>query len=164
MAYTSPTKVAQIVEQKQQGWSHQDIAKSIHIHHTTISRILNWFEKSHNYYHINPKTGHPHKMDLHESHIATWMIAQIEAANATEVQKKAFPTVSIRTVQRHPKEQGLQYHIRKSKPYLSKVNKEKWRLWAMQHIKWTVDDWKRVIFSDKSIHVIQVRWMSILLY
>jgi Homeodomain-like domain len=84
MAYISPTKVAWIVEQKQQGWSHQDIAKSIHIHRTTISRILNWFEKSHDYYHINPKTGHPCKMDLRESHIATQIIAWVEAANAIE--------------------------------------------------------------------------------
>jgi transposase len=128
MAYTSPTKVAQIVERKQQGWSHQDIAKSIHIHHTTVSCILNRFEKSCDYYHINLKTGCPHKMDLHESHIATRMITRVEAANATEVQKKAFPTVSIHIVQRCLKEQGLQCCVQKSKPYLSKVNKEKWRL------------------------------------
>jgi hypothetical protein len=98
MAYTSPTKVAWIVEHKQQGWSHQDIAKSIHIHCTTISCILNWFKKSHDYYYINPKTGRPCKMDLCESHIATQMIAWVEAANTIEVQKKAFPTVSIHIV------------------------------------------------------------------
>jgi hypothetical protein len=89
-------------------------------------------------------------MDLHESHIATWMITWVEAANATEVQKKAFPMVSIHTVQRRLMEQRLQCHVQKSKPYLSKVNKEKQRLWAIQHIKWTIDNWKRVIFSDKS--------------
>jgi Transposase len=101
----------------------------------SLSHILNRFEKSCDYYHINPKTGHPCKMDLHKSCIATRMITWVEAANATEVQKKAFPTVSIHTVQRCLKEQGLQYHVWKSKPYLSKVNKEKRRLWAMQHIK-----------------------------
>jgi len=30
------------------------------------------------------------------------------------------------------------------------VHKQKWQLWAMQHIGWTVKDWKRVIFSDES--------------
>jgi hypothetical protein len=47
------------------------IIKSIHIYHTTVSHILNWFEKFHDYYHINPKTGYPCKIDLCESYIAT---------------------------------------------------------------------------------------------
>jgi hypothetical protein len=60
---------------------------------TTISLILNQFEKSCDYYHINPKKGCPCKMDLCESCIATRMIAWVEAVNTTEVQKKAFPMV-----------------------------------------------------------------------
>ena len=64
--------------------------------------------------------------------------------------KKAFPEVSTRTVQRHLKEQGLLCHVWKSKPYLMEVHKQKQWLWAMQHIGWTVEDWKWVIFSDES--------------
>jgi hypothetical protein len=69
-------------------------------------------------------------MDLRESQIAAQMLAKVEAANATEVQKRAFSEVCARTIRRCLKEQGL--------------------LWAMQHVEWTVDDWKRVIFSDES--------------
>jgi len=93
-------------------------------------------------------------MDLCESQIAAQMIVKVEAANAVEVQKRAFPEVSARTVQRCFKEQGLLCHIQKSKPYLMEVHKQKWQLWAMQHIEWTVEDWKRVIF------LIQVGWAS----
>jgi hypothetical protein len=89
-------------------------------------------------------------MDIRDSRIAAWMIAKVEAANAVEIQKKAFPEVSTRTVQRCLKEQGLLCHVWKSKPYLMDVHKQKRRLWAMQHIGWTVEDWKRVVFSDES--------------
>jgi transposase len=78
------------------------------------------------------------------------MLSQVEAANATEVQKKAFPKVSARTIRRCLKEQGLLCRVQRSEPYISPANKEKRRLWAMQHVMWTVEDWRRVIFSDES--------------
>jgi IS30 family transposase len=91
MVYTSPMKVAHIVEQNRQGLPPSEIAQSIGAHHTTVTRILKRFKKLGDYYHVNPKTGHPHKMDTHESWIAAWMIAKVEAANAVEIQKNSLP-------------------------------------------------------------------------
>jgi len=92
-------KVARIVEWNRHGLPLQEIAQSIGIHCTTVTCILKRFEKLGDFYHINPQTGQPCKMDLHESWIAAWMIAKVEAANAVEVQKRAFPEVSARTVE-----------------------------------------------------------------
>src|SRR6266576_6937783 len=94
MVYTSPSKVSRIVDHQRQGQSHNEIAKSIGIHHTTVSQILKQFEKSGDNYHINPKTGRPRKMEIHECRIAAQMLSRVEAANAAKVQKKAFPDVS----------------------------------------------------------------------
>jgi len=88
MVYTLPTEVTCIVKQNKHGLPPQEIAQSIGIHHTTITHILKQFEKLGDYYHKNPKTGQPCKMDLCESWIATWMITKVEAANAVEVQKR----------------------------------------------------------------------------
>ncbi len=82
--------------------------------------------------------------------MAARMLSQVEAANVTEVQKKAFPKVSACMICRHLKEQGLLCRVQRSKPYISPANKEKRRLWAMQHAGWTVEDWRRVIFLDES--------------
>ena len=89
-------------------------------------------------------------MEIQECWITAWMLSQVEATNATEVQKKSFPNVSAHTICRCLKEQRLLCHVQRSKPYISPANKEKRRLWAMQHARWTVEDWKRVAFSDKS--------------
>jgi hypothetical protein len=50
MAYTSPTKVAQVVEWNRQGVPPHKISKSIGIHRTAVTRILKQFEKSGDYY------------------------------------------------------------------------------------------------------------------
>jgi len=94
------------------------------------------------------------------------MLARGEAANVTEVQKKAFPDVCPKTIGRHLKENGLVCQVQKSKPYLTLANKEKRRLWAKQHASWTVEDWKQVIFSDESKYMLfksdgrQYCWMK----
>jgi uncharacterized protein YerC len=56
-------KVARIVTWDKQGIPHQDIANDIGIHRTTIARILACFEKSADFYHVNPKTGRPRKFE-----------------------------------------------------------------------------------------------------
>jgi len=104
MVYTSPSKVSRIVDRQRQGQSHNEIAKSIGIHRTTVFWILKWFKKSGNNYHINPKTGHPYKMEIRECQIAAQMLSRVEAANAAEVQKKAFPDVSTCLIHRRLKE------------------------------------------------------------
>ena len=129
---------------------NEEIAQRIGIHHTTVAHILKRFEKSEDPYYVNPKTGRPHKMDIREIRVAARMLAKTEAANATEVVKKAFPEVSRHTLSQRLKEYGLVCHVRKSQPYISPANREKRRLWALAHVSWTIEDWKRVGFTDKS--------------
>lgn len=150
MVYTSPTKVARIVTWDKQGKPHQDIAKDIGIHRTTVTRILAHFEKSADFYHVNPKTGRPRKFEEREARVAARMLARGAAKNVTEVQKEMFPDVSAQVIRRRLKEAGLVCWVRKEKPFISPANKEKRRLWALAHESWTVEDWKNVIFSDES--------------
>jgi hypothetical protein len=89
-------KVAHIVKWDKQGMCHKDIASTIHTYQTTVTHILKWFKKSGDYYHINPKIGHPHKMDLCDSWIATQMIARVEAANTTKVPSHRCPSKQSR--------------------------------------------------------------------
>jgi len=150
MVYTSPTKVARIVTWDKQGKPRQDIAKDIGIHRTTVTRILARFEKSADFYHVNPKTGRPRKFEEREARVAARMLARGAAKNVTEVQKEMFPDVSAQVIRRRLKEAGLVCRVRKEKPFISPANKEKRRLWALAHESWTVEDWKNVIFSDES--------------
>ncbi|KAI1000163.1 hypothetical protein K3495_g8035 [Podosphaera aphanis] len=48
------------------------------------------------------------------------------------------------------REQGLRAIRRVKKPMLSKAHKRARLLWALEHESWTMEDWKRVIWSDET--------------
>jgi len=150
MVYTTPTKVAKIVSWKAEGHNDSEISRRARVHRKTVSSVLKRYEKSHDPYFVNKKTGRPRKMDIRETRLAARMLAKTEAANATEVQKKALKHVSPRTVNRHLREAGLVCQVRKAKPYLSVTYKSKRLAWAKTHCNWTIEDWQCVVFSDES--------------
>lgn len=58
--------------------------------------------------------------------------------------------MSRRTVQRRLNEQNLFGRIAAHKPFVSAKNKKARLQFAKTHLKWTVDDWKKVLWSDES--------------
>ena len=154
MVYTLPTKKCCIVKWNKHGIEHKDIAEKLKIHRTTVCRVLKRYINFPDYYHIQPKTGRPRIMDDREIRIAGRMIAKNEVQNATELQKKAFKDVSTQTLQHRLKKQGFVCRVKKKKPFLDLKSKEARQKWAMAHVNWTVEDWKRVIFSDESKYML----------
>ena len=39
----------------------------------------------------------------------------------------------------------------KRKPYVNRVHKRRWLLWARRHLGWTITQWKRVLWSVESV-------------
>ena len=78
------------------------------------------------------------------------MLASTNAADATDVQRKAFPNVSAETVCRHLAASGLKAYVRRRKPLLTKTHTKKHKKWAELHLNWTAEQWSQVIFSDES--------------
>jgi hypothetical protein len=78
------------------------------------------------------------------------MLATTQATNATEIIKKANLSVSCHTLAQCLKEQGLVCRVWRKQLYISQKNQKARRDWALQHVSWMVDDWKKVIFSDES--------------
>jgi hypothetical protein len=74
--------------------------------------------------------------------------------NATEVQKALAESigvaVSAATVRRALKEAGLVSFVKPKKPLLSAKNVKARLAFAKSHLGWTLDDWKRVIWSDET--------------
>lgn len=95
MVYTSLTKKCRIIEWNKRGMEHNDIAKKLKIHRTTVLRTIKRFIDYPDYYHVMPKTGRPRIFDDRKAHVAALMIAREEAGNAVEVQKKAFQEVEL---------------------------------------------------------------------
>ncbi|KAG1167121.1 hypothetical protein G6F46_012603 [Rhizopus delemar] len=47
-------------------------------------------------------------------------------------------------------ELGFKATLKKSKPFLSDQHQKNRLKWCKKHQNWTVDDWKKVIFSDET--------------
>ena len=58
--------------------------------------------------------------------------------------------VSNRTVRRRLVKAGLRARIARKKPFLNVVQRQKRVAWAKEHVTWTQEDWKKVIFSDET--------------
>lgn len=140
MVYTSLSKVAWIVKLKNIGQSDYEIACRFNLHHTTIPHLIKQFSESGDPYFQKHKPGHPRKLQECDARHAAILLARTEAANVTELTKKAFPHVSRITVSQALHEYRLVSCVHRSQP----------KAWAAAHAGWTVKDWKQVIFSDES--------------
>jgi hypothetical protein len=58
--------------------------------------------------------------------------------------------ISYQSVLNNLRRVGLHPYKKLKKPFLSKKHQEKRYHWAKTYVNWTVDDWKRVVFSDET--------------
>ena len=59
-------------------------------------------------------------------------------------------TISPQTTCRALKKFGMKAVMKKKKPLIEKRHKKDRLNWAIEHKDWTVDDWRRVIWSDET--------------
>src|SRR5258708_5707805 len=45
---------------------------------------------------------------------------------------------------------GISSHIAAKKPFITVAQRKKRMQWARDHVKWTIEDWKTVIWTDES--------------
>ncbi|KAG1606651.1 hypothetical protein G6F46_012858 [Rhizopus delemar] len=69
---------------------------------------------------------------------------------AKELEKDTGRKVSAETVCRTLRKTGLGAIEKPKKPLLSAKNIRKRLSWCMAHKDWTIDDWKRVVWSDET--------------
>ena len=58
--------------------------------------------------------------------------------------------VCSKTIQRRLKEKGLIWKKKCKKPYVSEKNRKARLAFAREHVGWSLDQWKRVVWSDES--------------
>lgn len=81
-------------------------------------------------------------------------IARLSKGNplltAPEIRYKLNLEVSTRTVQRRLVEAGLHGRRQAEKPYISSKARKTRLCWAKEHLNWSQEDWKKVLYSDEA--------------
>lgn len=129
--------------------STREIQAITGIHYSTISRI-----RSKLCSHLSKSVGgRPTKLSSTTLRYATRLISSGKADTAVDVAKTLQNTleesVSPQTVRRGLKKIGLKAVVKSKRPFLSKRHRRERLDFAISHQYWTVEDWKRVVWSDE---------------
>ena len=132
------------------GHSAHSIASTTGIHASTISRL---HSKEHS--ELQKSIGrHPSKLSPVNVCHAVHLITTRRAENAVQVTKTLRNVInqslSLSTVCLHLKKTGMKAVVKKKRPLLSVKHCKSCLDFAHAHKDWTVEDWKRVIWSNET--------------
>lgn len=134
-----------------QGQSAREVADTLGIGITTAIRIRKDNEKSI----PPPKMGRRNKIPLKTR---VFLGRQMNTGHLTSlydaqkfIQETDGVHVHVETVRRNLRRQNIRAYVQQKRPGLKREHVQERLAFARRHIKWTVNDWKRVMFSDESI-------------
>lgn len=144
---------AQIVAYHKIGKSNREIAKLLKLPRRTVDYNVQKYESSGSVSNKKrtgrPKTTTPAE-DLRIIITSKRDRRKTAPEIAAEVNVSRQKPVSVTTVKRRLRQAGLYGRIAMRKPLLRKGNKVKRLTWAREHKDWTVEDWKKVLWTDES--------------
>ena len=132
------------------GQSARSIASTTGVNVSTISRL-----RSKEHSELQKSTGgHPSKLSPTSTCHAVHLITSQKAENAVQVTKTLrniiHQPLPPSTVHLHLKKTGMKAVVKSKHPFLSARHHKAHLDFAYAHKDWTVDDWKRVIWSDET--------------
>lgn len=151
MKHISPSTKANIVSLLlHSDKSFAQIAASVGVGKTTVARVAKEVVPDKE----NLSGGRPKKLSATDEHAIVSQITTGRAENAVEVTQNInsiiSEPVSTQTVRNVLKKSGMKACVKKKKPLLTTCQKKLRLEFALKHKEWTVEDWKRVIWSDES--------------
>ena len=132
------------------GHSARLISVSTGYSYATISRL-----HSKHCSHLSKSSGgRPSKLSTANIHFAQHLISSGKADTAVDA-TKALCTITNQslnpqTVCRGLKAAGMKPVVKKKRPLLSKRHRKERMDFALAHQDWTVEDWKKVVWSDET--------------
>jgi transposase len=130
--------------------STRQIASQLGVSHTTVNNIrLQSMPDTQ-----KTRRGRPSKLTAVDKRMLVRMVTSGQADNASQLKHKLHDTVGVdistKTIRRALKQSGLKAVVKKKKPRLSARHIRQRLDFALQYQNWTVEDWKRVIWSDET--------------
>ena len=151
-----PTVIASIIDLHVAGVSNKDIAAQKGLGVRTVQRWVKRFQDGEGAAvpAPRPKAGRPRKTSPRTLKVIHRQLKADPALTAREIKEKntrLLGSVSIRTIQQRIHDDLLlrSYKARK-KPMLSQAQKKRRLVFAKKYAVWTLEDWKRVLWTDEA--------------
>ncbi|KAG1181460.1 hypothetical protein G6F35_015898 [Rhizopus arrhizus] len=150
MKQVSQDTVVQAISLLQQGKSIREVERVTGLSKSAVGRL----QKTHCFGLGKPKGGRPKLLSAADERYCVRQVTKTRISSAIkvakELEKDTGRKVSADTVCRALHKAGLGAIEKPKKPLLSAKNIRKRLSWCMAHKDWTVDDWKRVIWSNET--------------
>ena len=150
MQSLASSKVEQVLSLIDSGHNAHQISAATGHHTSTIT----WLWSKHCPDAPKPHGGHPTKLSDTDIRHACCLISSGKADNSTQVTKLlqniTNKSLSAETVCLKLKKAGWKAVVKKKRPMLSRHHRKERMDFAISHKEWTLEDWKRVVWSDET--------------
>ena len=148
-SHLSDSEIAKILALDHSGLSTRAIASEVVCSQSTVSRILQTYD--YKTFNSRDRTRiRKRKTTEHEDRILTRVAKANDDKAYHDIIYMFSIKVSRKTLRHRLKEIDLYSRIRRQKPLLKPSHKAARLRWARKYQHWTVEDWKKVIWSDES--------------
>jgi len=152
-SHLSDAEIARILTLDHSGLSTRAIASEVARSQSTVSRILRTYDYKTFNARDRTRIG-KRKTTKHEDRILTRTAKANDDKAYRDIIYMSGIQVSRKTLRRRLKEIDLYSRVRRQKPVLKPSHKAARLRWARKYQNWTVEDWKKVIWSDESAIVL----------
>lgn len=150
MRALSQTQQNTILSMLDSGHSGHSIASNTGVSIATISRL----RAKHRSSLSKSSGGRPSKLSSSNIRHAVYLISSGKAETAVQVTKSLSNIISQplhpNTVRKHLRKSGMKAIVKKKCPFLSAKHRRERLDFAYTHKDWTLEDWKRVVWSDET--------------
>ena len=151
-------EIGVILHLKSEGKSFSEIAKVTKRSRKAVTNIIKRHEETGSTDH-RPRSGRPSKSTPRDDRKLIRLSLANRHKNASDLRKEwseqAGVDVSSRTVRRRLCKGGLKGCKARRKPLLTAVQRKRRLEWCRAHKSWSLDQWKRILFSDESTFTLQ---------
>lgn len=137
----------------EEGYTHREIAKRLKIPRTSVTSILRRYREV-GTNETKKRSGRPRCTSTSEDKHIIVMSKRNRRLPATAIKEDLNKTrkcpLSVDTVKRRLRDAGLYGRVACRKPLLRNVNKVKRLQWAKKHRNWSLDQWRKVFWTDES--------------
>lgn len=153
MPRTTVATRSRVTTLKDEGWSLSAIAKEVRLAKSTVYDICKRYSDRQHHSDLL-STGRPKLLDDRAERRLVRNVVAADTSTAValraDLEQTTGVTVSAQTVRRSLRRLGLKAAPKRKRPLLTARHRALRYDWAKAHKTWTVEDWKKVVFSDES--------------